>query len=283
MIPRSPIIAGLSVCVALAAHAAFLVERDDVTVEIEGGGNVAPAALGNSFADLVQGTASPVTADPSPQPRPADAAHQPVEVPADPTRANVADVSPASAQPPVAPPAATPVPTAVQPATPAAATTPVENRAALAPQSSPRPSTRPDPKPKVTHVEQPASAAPRGNGTRNARAGADTGAEDQSAAQATSARPGKATGAGNAAASNYPGRVMRQISRQRKPRTSVKGVAHVAFVIDPGGALASVGIAKSSGSAQLDALAVQQIRRAAPFPPPPAGARRQYEIGIKGS
>ena len=75
---------------------------------------------------------------------------------------------------------------------------------------------------------------------------------------------------------------MRKISRVRKPRTSVKGVAHVSFVIGGGGQLASLRIRKSSGSSELDQLALQQIRKAAPFPPPPAGARTQFSIAIKG-
>ncbi|WP_289086128.1 hypothetical protein [uncultured Sulfitobacter sp.] len=35
-------------------------------------------------------------------------------------------------------------------------------------------------------------------------------------------------------------------------------------------------------SAALDRAAVSVIRKAAPFPRPPAGARRQYSIKIKG-
>ncbi|WOI33130.1 TonB family protein [Tritonibacter scottomollicae] len=303
MIPRSPLIASLSVCVALAAHAAFLVDMGAASVEIEGGGSVAPAALGSSFADLAQGRASPVEAETLPDTQQVTEPVPPTQTTSQPTAAPTSPAQDVTA--------VTPVPEAVapveQPALSAAASTsvsptdavsvvasvPVAKVAAvpqsdLAPDSGPRPPERPTPPPvEATKqpekpVVKPATAAPRGNSATNARAGTESGAEDQRAARASSARAGKSTDAGNAAASNYPGQVMRKISRQRKPRTSARGVAHIAFAIGAGGQLTTVRVAKSSGSAELDQLAVQQIRRAGPFPPPPAGARTRFTIAIKG-
>ena len=46
----------------------------------------------------------------------------------------------------------------------------------------------------------------------------------------------------------------------------------VAFNVDDGGDLTGIGIVHTSGSPQIDAEAVAAIRRAAPFPPPPAGS-----------
>jgi len=307
MIPRSPLIASLSVCVALAAHAAFLVDMGVASVEIEGGGSVAPAALGSSFADLAQGRASPVEAETLPDTQQVTEPVQPTRTTSQPT---VAPTSPAQevtavtpvpeasvqAVAPVEQPALSAlVSTSVSPtdAVSVVASVPVAKVAAvaqsdLAPDSGPRPPERPTPppveatKPPEKPSVKPATAAPRGNSATNARAGTESGAEDQRAARASSARAGKSTDAGNAAASNYPGQVMRKISRQRKPRTSARGVAHIAFAIGAGGQLATVRVAKSSGSAELDRLAVQQIRRAGPFPPPPAGARTRFTIAIKG-
>ncbi|WP_156883657.1 energy transducer TonB family protein, partial [Salipiger mucosus] len=48
------------------------------------------------------------------------------------------------------------------------------------------------------------------------------------------------------------------------------------------GGLAGVSIARSSGSRRLDRDAMRVIQRAAPFPPPPSGARRSYSIQIVG-
>lgn len=263
MIPRSPLMAVCALFAALAAHAALLVETEPSVVETEGGGSTAPAALGNSFADFTQGTLQPVAAEQS-----AVQASTPVQ----PT---VTPPAPAAVSPVSAPPVATLTPTVPQPTKPA----PPEQTAALvetsseqAPEATKRPPQRPE----------PAKPAPRGNSAQNAKAGTETGAEENHAKSAPSAQPAAASGAGNAAVSNYPGLVTRQIFRQRKTRTSIKGVAQVSFVLDASGALASVRIAQSSGSAELDALAVRQIRQAAPFPPPPSGARRQYTIAIKG-
>ncbi len=50
------------------------------------------------------------------------------------------------------------------------------------------------------------------------------------------------------------------------------GTVKVAFEIDAGGALASERVAQSSGSASLDKAALLLVRRAAPFPAPPAHA-----------
>ncbi|WP_417817939.1 TonB family protein [Tritonibacter scottomollicae] len=303
MIPRSPLIASLSVCVALAAHAVFLVDMGAASVEIEGGGSVAPAALGSSFADLAQGRASPVEAETLPDTQQVTEPVQPTQTTSQPTAAptspaqDVTAVTPVpEAVAPVEQPAlSAPASTSVSPidAVSVVASMPVTKVAAvpqsdLAPDSGPRPPERPTPPP-VEATKQPekpavkpATAAPRGNSATNARAGTESGAEDQRAARASSARAGKSTDAGNAAASNYPGQVMRKISRQRKPRTSARGVAHIAFAIGAGGQLTTVRVAKSSGSAELDQLAVQQIRRAGPFPPPPAGARTRFTIAIKG-
>ncbi|WP_420003846.1 TonB family protein [Arenibacterium sp. LLYu02] len=264
MIPRSPLMAVCALFAALAAHAALLVEVEPPAVEIEGGGSTAPAALGSSFADLALGTLQPVAAEQSTvQPSPS-------------VQPRVTPPVPAAVSPVSAPPVAALTPSVPQPTKPA----PPEQTAALAetpseqaPETSKRPSQRPE----------PAKPAPRGNSAQNAKAGTETGAEENRAKSAPSAQAAAAaSGAGNAAVSNYPGLVMRQISRQRKPRTSIKGVAQVSFAIDANGGLASVRIAQSSGSAELDDLALRQIRQAAPFPPPPSGARRQYTIAIKG-
>ena len=75
---------------------------------------------------------------------------------------------------------------------------------------------------------------------------------------------------------------MRQISRVPRPKGVGRGATLVAFSISGGGGLGSVGVARSSGSPALDRAAVQLIRRAAPFPPPPPGARRSYQVSVEG-
>lgn len=126
----------------------------------------------------------------------------------------------------------------------------------------------------------PQTQAASGNAPRNARAGTAAGSESATATQ--SGANGDAQSAGNAAARNYPGLVMRTLTRAGKPRVNARGAAVVAFSIAGTGGLSSVSLARSSGSSALDRAAVQLVRRAGPFPRPPQGARRSFSIQIKG-
>lgn len=127
----------------------------------------------------------------------------------------------------------------------------------------------------------PAATKPRGNGEVNATRGVATSTRTQPGGQAQTTG-GVAQVQGNAAADNYPGQVMRRIQRAKR-RANVRGVAIVRFTIAGNGALAGVSIARSSGSAKLDGIALAQVRRAAPFPPPPTGAKRSFTVRIKGN
>jgi len=121
----------------------------------------------------------------------------------------------------------------------------------------------------------------RGNADRNARAGNAQGRAESKAKAGGSSRGGEANKAGNAKASNYPGKVYSKIRRTRQKRAGGTGVARVRFSIAANGALASVRVAASSGSSSVDSVAIDHIRRSAPFPPPPAGAQRQYVIPVE--
>ena len=75
---------------------------------------------------------------------------------------------------------------------------------------------------------------------------------------------------------------MSRIARVGKPRVRARGTALVAFTIAGNGGLAQLSLARSSGSDALDRAALQLVRRAGPFPPPPQGAQRAFSIGITG-
>ncbi|MBW4982152.1 TonB family protein [Mameliella sp. CS4] len=123
--------------------------------------------------------------------------------------------------------------------------------------------------------------APQGGGAaRSARAGSPTGNEAAKARK--TGNNGHKAAPGNAAASNYPGQVMRKLSRAGRPRVNARGTAVVAFSISSAGGLASLSLARSSGSSALDRAALGVVRSAAPFPRPPSGARRSFAIEIKG-
>ena len=153
----------------------------------------------------------------------------------------------------------------------------VEAKAAAAkPKAQPKPKpkaqaqAKPKPKPKPKGTAQPAQAKGKVDGQKAAKN-----------SEATT-KKGNASKAGNAAASNYPGKVMRKISRQRRPKGRARGAVRIAFKIGSNGGLSSIGVARSSGNADLDQAALNLVRRTAPFPAPPAGAQRSFAIEIKG-
>ncbi|MBN9889409.1 energy transducer TonB family protein [Salipiger abyssi] len=163
---------------------------------------------------------------------------------------------------------------------------PMERPEALRkPEPAPKPAAKPKPKtqkPKTqTARKQPErtpQAAPQGNANRNANAGQERGSETAKATR--SGAGGKSNQAGNAAASNYPGQVMRKIARVPRPRLNARGGTVVAFRISGNGGLAGASVLRSSGSSALDAAALRVVHRAAPFPAPPAGARREFSFEI---
>lgn len=127
------------------------------------------------------------------------------------------------------------------------------------------------------HAKPPALA---GNASRNAAKGSDVGS-----VQATATRQGgqgQSKESGNAAATNYPGEVMRALSRVGSPKVGKRGTALVAFRVARSGALEAASIAQTSGSAKLDQAALGIIHKAAPFPAPPKGAQRAFRIKIIG-
>jgi protein TonB len=69
----------------------------------------------------------------------------------------------------------------------------------------------------------------------------------------------------------YASQVWSRLARH-KPRAGQRGSASVSFTIGELGALRGAQIARSSGNARIDQLALQTVRSAAPFPAPPSGA-----------
>ncbi|PRY23136.1 outer membrane transport energization protein TonB [Aliiruegeria haliotis] len=82
-------------------------------------------------------------------------------------------------------------------------------------------------------------------------------------------------GPGNASTTNYAGRVLVHLNSVPPVRVSTPGLARVTFEINPDGTLAWVKVDTRSGSPELVRAARQQVRKAEPFPRPPAGAKRQ--------
>ncbi len=80
---------------------------------------------------------------------------------------------------------------------------------------------------------------------------------------------------GNASATNYAGQVLVQLNQFPTVDPSVRGTAQVSFGIDADGTVAWVNILSSTGHPGVRRAAAAQVRRAAPFPPPPEGASQR--------
>jgi periplasmic protein TonB len=80
-------------------------------------------------------------------------------------------------------------------------------------------------------------------------------------------------------ASGYNAKIWSALAHH-KPRVGKTGSAVVTFAVGPGGGLRSARISGSSGDSQLDQMALQTVRNAAPFPPPPNPASASYTIRI---
>lgn len=74
------------------------------------------------------------------------------------------------------------------------------------------------------------------------------------------------------------GLVLVHLNQSEPVYVSARGFAQVFFQIDPDGSLAWVDIVDTSGSAELERAAKEQVRRAAPFPRPPNGTSRKLSF-----
>jgi protein TonB len=149
----------------------------------------------------------------------------------------------------------------------------------------------PTPKPKQKKPEKPKKVEKRkqttaGNSKSKSNVNNKSGTQDgkKSAKAATSGKSKKKSSSrnsGNAAASNYPGKVYAKIARTRQRNAGDRGVAQVRFTVTSSGQATGVSIARSSGNAKIDRAAVAHVKRAAPFPKPPAGAKTRFVIPIE--
>ena len=145
---------------------------------------------------------------------------------------------------------------------------------------------KPATRPKEVKTGKKAAAKPvsqarkAGNGGGNQTDTLRGQADGQESGQAASKSKGGSTSApGNAAVSNYPGKVASRLRRAlRYPaaakRQRLRGQVRVSFVVSASGAVSSVRVVSSSGSSVLDTAALETVHRAAPFPAIPKGAGR---------
>lgn len=281
--------------------------------KVQGGAQASVAMLGNSFRDVTKGemgeappdedVVEDVQPEPLTQTQPLTTPQTPVETMqtlAPPAMTAPVKPLPQSAEPGLAiqpAPLTTLEPVPTQPTVMAAL--PEQDNPVLSSRPKTRPKSveqeaakRPDPKPapkakpkKQKATQEPkAKKKPASQGSKVKKREEQGAADGNNAAQANSGgkktRKRKASNVGNASASNYPGLVLRKIKRQRRPKASRKARTTVSFKISASGGLSSARVARSSGDAKFDGAALNIIRRAAPFPKPPSGAKRSFSITI---
>lgn len=108
--------------------------------------------------------------------------------------------------------------------------------------------------------------------------GKSAAAAPSGAASAPAKPAPKQKTAGGAAEASYAKAVLKKIARLSRKAAPAKGTAVVGFVIGADGRLGQVVILTSSGMDALDNIALDHIRRAAPFQAPPQGAQVQFSF-----
>jgi protein TonB len=157
-------------------------------------------------------------------------------------------------------------------------------------EKKPEAPKKPD-KPKAE--EKKVAARKKAEKTEDARKAPSRDNRGEAGEQQASAQRGVASNAsransgdpGNAAVSNYPGKVAAKLRRALKyPKSAVSGSggeAQVAFTVLSDGSATGIRVVSSSGSPVLDQAAVDAVRRAAPFPPiPDEAGRRQWPFAV---
>ncbi len=138
-----------------------------------------------------------------------------------------------------------------------------------------------EPEPQETPAEQVQQLAMHGETT------ASTHPQQPRAAAVTSADSASGIGRGRSDSSTiYNGLIAAQVARFRQFPAGVRGAAvagvvTVSFSIDDSGYVTSRQLLASSGNVAIDREALEMVRRASPFPPPPEDQPRNFIIPIR--
>lgn len=145
---------------------------------------------------------------------------------------------------------------------------------------------KPAPTPEIpSRVMEPANAAPiaQAPGGSEQPAPAEPSAAPSASNQAAAASKPQSEASAGAASATYKGKVWQHLQRYRKPNVVGPGSAFVGFSLEYHGRLTQLAIVTSSGSSRFDGEALQMVRRAEPFPPPPQEIRPSFVFEIKGN
>ncbi|AJC80666.1 TonB family transporter protein [Rhizobium etli bv. phaseoli str. IE4803] len=188
---------------------------------------------------------------------------------------------PADEIPPVVQPSETPPLAAVEPEE----VKPVETAEVQPEPDVPQEVVTPKPKPKAVTEEKPKpvekkrppkkTAGSKGEAQQDSMRGVAEGNPSTQSDQ-NSRTAGNNNGIGTAAFANYDGKVRSRIRRAMRTPRSVEGTVVVSFSVNGSGGLTSVRVVNGSGIPEIDRLAVDAVRRAAPFGPTPGGNGRNF-------
>jgi protein TonB len=153
------------------------------------------------------------------------------------------------------------------------------------PRSEPKTEAKPVPKPVQAAPPKPVKDAAPAKERRRI----DAPTKDRAVTQAKASAPSTAAngvGIGRSdASSNYPGLVSAHLRRYQQYPSDARsrgdqGTATVSFSLDGGGRVTSSRLARGSGIASIDGEVQAMVRRASPFPAPPAGAVRSFTVPV---
>ncbi|WP_276120612.1 energy transducer TonB [Pararhizobium qamdonense] len=282
-----------AILLSLLAHAGAtqLFEPNEEPQElalVAGGEAMEVAVLGNAFEETV------LSGDPTEAIEPDEA--EPEEIVPEPTE--VAEVPPVQSEVTAETPSDI-VPTEADVILPAeeiveAVTAQPEITATVAavetvvPQE--KPDIKPEPEKKAEPKKEPEKEKPKkkvvkkragdaGKQVETAVKGQADGVEGAAATASTGKKGKVAQAFGNAAESNYKGKVRSRVQRYfRFPRSADRaglgGTVTVSFTVSTVGGVSGVRIVKGSGSPVLDEAAINAVRKAEPFPKIPEAANR---------
>ncbi len=149
----------------------------------------------------------------------------------------------------------------------------------------PRPEVKREAKPEKVAKRTPKKAKKKraqkaGNAKINSIKGSTVARKGANTAKKGNNIAGSGDSAGNAATSNYWGRMARKLQRsanskypRREKRRNKSGQVTVAFTVYRNGSVSGISVARSSGNQRFDAAALKAVRTAAPFGPFPSSIR----------
>ncbi|MGH1350838.1 MAG: cell envelope integrity protein TolA [Methyloligellaceae bacterium] len=251
-----------------------LVERSSgATVAIIGGGII--AELESEKESTVESkTSKEVKADPEPEPE-----KEPIEKPVEKVEEKQPEPVKEAPKEPVKETQKDPIKEVK-----AAETPEVEPEKAIAKQENKKEEKKPEPPKKVVKKKETEKPKPKKKKvvrkkkkrSKASRAQRRSGRRVDSARKGGGARGRQKNISGNAARSNFLGQVNSRLARFKQypadaRRRGTRGKVVVRFSISASGALRSVSVVRSSGTAILDRAALSTVRRASPFPRLPSG------------